>query len=406
MNEQKIWDYLINKIGNPFGVAGLMGNLYAESGLNPQNLQNSFEKKLGYTDKTYTEAVDSGKYTNFEHDSAGYGLAQWTYWSRKANVHDFAKRAGKSIGGLGMQLDFLYKELSEGYKGVLETLKNAKSVREASDCVLTKYERPKDQSQSVQIKRAEYGQSYYDSFTTKKEESDMAKKVFLGVGHGGSDPGAVKYIKEADVNLAMANACAEYLRANGVEVKMSRTKDENDPLAEEISECNAFDPDLAVDIHNNAGGGDGFEVYHYHKGGTSKTLAANIEAEVKKIGQNSRGLKTRLNSSGNDYYGFIRCIKAPSVICEGVFVDNKADAAQADTAAEQKAFGVAYAKGILKTLGINAKDPDASNNSANSNSNVIYRVQVGAYSVKANADAMAKKLKAAGFEAIIVEAKK
>ena len=180
----------------------------------------------------------------------------------------------------------------------------------------------------------------------------MAKKVFLGVGHGGSDPGAVKYIKEADVNLNMALACRDYLQANGVIVAMSRTKDENDPLTEEISECNTFNPDLAVDIHNNAGGGDGFEVYHCHKGGTSKTLAQNIEAEVKAIGQNSRGLKTRLNSSGSDYYGFIRCIKAPSIICEGVFVDNAADAAQADTLAEQRAFGIAYAKGILKTLGI------------------------------------------------------
>ena len=183
----------------------------------------------------------------------------------------------------------------------------------------------------------------------------MAKKVFLGVGHGGSDPGAVGYIKEADVNLNMALACRDYLQANGVTVKMSRTVDENDPLTEEIRECNAFNPDLAVDIHNNAGGGDGFEVYHYHKGGTSKTLAKNIEAEVKAIGQNSRGLKTRLNSSGSDYFGFIRCIKAPSIICEGVFVDNRADAAQADTLAEQRGFGIAYAKGILKTLGISYK---------------------------------------------------
>ena len=192
----------------------------------------------------------------------------------------------------------------------------------------------------------------------------MAKKVFLGVGHGGSDPGAVKYIKEADVNLNMALACRDYLQANGVTVKMSRTVDENDPLAEEIRECNAFSPDLAVDIHNNAGGGDGFEAYHYHKGGTSKTLAQNIEAEVKAIGQNSRGLKTRLNSSGSDYYGFIRCIKAPSIICEGVFVDNAADAAQADTLEEQRTFGIAYAKGILKTLGI--ADSGAGNSNAGS----------------------------------------
>ena len=177
-------------------------------------------------------------------------------------------------------------------------------------------------------------------------------KVFLGVGHGGSDPGAVSYLKEKDVNLNMALACRDYLVANGVEVKMSRTVDENDPLTEEIKECNAFNPDLAVDIHNNAGGGDGFEVF-YGIAGVGKPLAENLEAEIKAIGQNSRGCKTKLNSTGNaDYYGFIRQINCPSVIVEGVFVDNAADAAQADTLEEQKAFGVAYAKGILKTLGI------------------------------------------------------
>lgn len=182
-------------------------------------------------------------------------------------------------------------------------------------------------------------------------------KVFLGVGHGGSDPGAVGYIKEADVNLNMALACRDYLQANGVLVGMSRTKDENDDLNEEIRECNAYNPDLCVDIHNNAGGGDGAEIYYHHLGGRSKVLAQNIEAEIKAIGQNSRGCKTRLNSKGTaDYYGFIRNTKASSVIVEGVFVDNKADAAQADSLDEQKAFGIAIAKGILKTLGIEAKN--------------------------------------------------
>lgn len=82
-NEEKIWNYLQKQDMNPCGIAGLMGNLFAESGLNPQNLQNSCEKKLGYTDASYTAAVDNGSYTNFTKDSAGYGLAQWTYWLRK-----------------------------------------------------------------------------------------------------------------------------------------------------------------------------------------------------------------------------------------------------------------------------------------------------------------------------------
>lgn len=164
--EKIIWDFLMKKIGNPYGVAGLMGNLYAESALQPNNLQNTYEKKLGYTDASYTAAVDNGGYTNFVRDSAGYGLAQWTYWSRKENLLKYAQSKKKSIGDLTMQLEFLYKELSESYKSVLNTLKNAKNIRVASDAVLTKFERPANQSESVQVKRTTYGQKYYDKYAS------------------------------------------------------------------------------------------------------------------------------------------------------------------------------------------------------------------------------------------------
>jgi len=118
LNEKKIWDYLIDRIGNPCGVAGLMGNLYAESGLNPRNLQNSYERKLGLTDDSYTAGVDSGKYNarSFIHDSAGYGLAQWTYHTRKQKLLNFAKERGSSIGDLDMQLDFLWKKVRKKLK--------------------------------------------------------------------------------------------------------------------------------------------------------------------------------------------------------------------------------------------------------------------------------------------------
>lgn len=163
-NEEKIWNYLVGKGLSKAGAAGLMGNLYAESALNPQNLQNSYESKLGYTDSSYTAAVDSGSYNNFVRDSAGYGLAQWTYWSRKQNMLEFARAAGKSIGDLEMQLDFLFKELSEGYKSVLAVLKAATTVKAASDSVLLNFERPADQSDAVKAKRAGYGQTYYDKY--------------------------------------------------------------------------------------------------------------------------------------------------------------------------------------------------------------------------------------------------
>ena len=116
-NEKRIWEFLIDKLGNAFGTAGLMGNLYAESGLNPQNLQNTYEKKLDMTDASYTAAVDQGSYDNFVKDSAGYGLAQWTYWSRKQNLLNFAKERNASIGDLEMQIEFLWKELNGYIKG-------------------------------------------------------------------------------------------------------------------------------------------------------------------------------------------------------------------------------------------------------------------------------------------------
>lgn len=166
-NEEKIWNYLVGKGLSAAGAAGLMGNLYAESALNPKNLQNSYEKKLGYTDATYTTAVDNGSYSNFVHDSAGYGLAQWTFWSRKEGLLAFAQDAGKSIGDLEMQLDYLLKELTEGYKGVLDTLKTASDVQTASDSVLLDFERPADQSTAVKNKRAGYGQNYYKKYAGK-----------------------------------------------------------------------------------------------------------------------------------------------------------------------------------------------------------------------------------------------
>jgi hypothetical protein len=185
-----IWDYFKAKGLNDFGIAGLMGNLYAESGLKPTNLQNTYSKKLGYTDAEYTAAVDQGKYTNFVKDSAGYGLAQWTYWSRKQNLLDFAQSKNKSIGDLNMQLDFLYKELSEGYKNsVLKVLCEAKSVLEASNSVLLKFERPADQSETVQNRRAGFGQTYYDKYAGKpatEESSKPAPTPTTGTNTGGT----------------------------------------------------------------------------------------------------------------------------------------------------------------------------------------------------------------------------
>ena len=188
--------------------------------------------------------------------------------------------------------------------------------------------------------------------------------------------------------------CKDFLETHGVEVLMSRTTDENDPITDEINECNAFEPDLAIDVHSNSGRGDGFEAFYHYKGGLSKDLAENIESEVKKIGQNSRGCKTKLGSSGSDYYAFIRETICPAVICEGFFVDNETDVQIADSLEEQKAFGTAYAKGILRTLGISIKE---NSSQPESDKKAKYFVQVGAYSKRENAENQLQNAKNAGF---------
>lgn len=163
-NDEKIWNYLKSNGFNEFGTAGLMGNLYAESGLKPTNLQNSSEKKLGLTDDTYTAAVDNGDYQNFVKDGTGYGLAQWTYWSRKQNLLTFVRAKKTSIGDMETQLAFLVEELKQSYCSVYQILRTAGSVAEASNAVLLQFERPADQSTAVQKKRASYGQNYYEKF--------------------------------------------------------------------------------------------------------------------------------------------------------------------------------------------------------------------------------------------------
>ncbi len=174
----------------------------------------------------------------------------------------------------------------------------------------------------------------------------MTKRVFIGVGHGGSDPGVcANGLRESDVNLTMALAMKAELERHGVTVGISRIRDEDDRLAEEIRECNAFAPDLAVEVHNNAGGGDGFECYISGRNQTARQLAERIEKEVKGIGQNSRGVKV------STALGWVRQVKAPAVLCEGFFLDST-DRLIADTAEKQQRFGQAYARGVLAQLGI------------------------------------------------------
>lgn len=165
-NEKPIWDYLMNKLNNEYGVSGLMGNLFSESGLRPENLQNTYEKILGLSDTQYTDKVNNNTYINFVHDSAGYGLAQWTFWSRKDGLYKYAKSQNKPIQDRNIQLDWLWHELNTSYKGTLNILKNATSVKQASDEVLVNFEHPgavedPKRVDGVKAQRLEYSMTFY-----------------------------------------------------------------------------------------------------------------------------------------------------------------------------------------------------------------------------------------------------
>lgn len=179
-NDKQIWDFLKSQGLTDAGVAGLMGNLYVESGLLPNNLQNNGNAALGWTDEQYTTAVDNGTYTReqFINDGYGYGLPQWTFSGWKEDYYDSTKEKGVSIGDLTNNLEQLTKIIARDCKVVWETLKTATDVMTASTSVLVNFERPADQSDTTKTKRAAFGQQYYDEFVNVEEEEEMSYETF------------------------------------------------------------------------------------------------------------------------------------------------------------------------------------------------------------------------------------
>lgn len=180
MNEKVIWDCLLEKIGNEFGVAAVMGNLMAESSLNPRCVTNL--KKTGYPDVNhYILASDDGAH-DFAHDGAAFGLVQWCYHTRKAGLLEYAKATGRSVGHLQMQLEYLVKEMSTSYKTVWNAVLNSMNVRETSDIVMLKYEKPAGTSEAARQKRADYALKFLNEFSKvlqKPEETKPKQKMVL-----------------------------------------------------------------------------------------------------------------------------------------------------------------------------------------------------------------------------------
>ena len=181
----------------------------------------------------------------------------------------------------------------------------------------------------------------------------MAKRVYVGIGHGGYDSGAVgNGFKEKDLTLSIGKYCNERLKQYGIETKISRTTDCDSSINSKVTASNAFKADVCMDIHINAGGGDGSDVYYSHVSPNGKKLAQSIVDATLAIRQNTRGIKMRVDDDGTDYFGMIRMTDAPAVLVECAFIDNATDIQIINTEAKRKVFGYAIADGVAKYLGV------------------------------------------------------
>lgn len=391
MNEQQIFDYLVAAGMTKPGAAGLMGNLIAESGLRPNNLENGYERAIGMDDATYTAAVDSGIYGNFVHDSAGYGLAQWTYHTRKNDLLQYARKTGKSIGDMKMQLDFMIQEL-QSYRSVWAKLKTAAYVRDASDVVLTQYERPEDQSEGVKISRAAIGEGVLQrcasgsALQPQKEGRRFSPLATLFVDFGGT----------------LCNERTQ--RVIGITPHHGATVTD-DPVA--LAKSHRDHPERNASAQYYIGGGKicgGIpETERAWTSGSAQNDQARITIEVA-----NRTGDPDWKISDADY---VALVKLMADICLYYDITPHFDGTPNGTITIHKMFEATacpgkYLEGLIRN-GTLEKDVIAAMNGEiklePKLQETLYRVQVGAFKVKGNAAKRLAEIKAKKQEGIVVQ---
>jgi hypothetical protein len=138
MSNKTIYDQLRAVGMTAEGACGLMGNMQAESSMQANIAQRGMTT---LADDVYTAAADRGM-IDFVHDSVGYGLCQWTYWSRKQGLLSFAADSGVSVGDEDTQVQFCVKELREDFPNVWVVLTGSHDLYECARIVCLQYERP------------------------------------------------------------------------------------------------------------------------------------------------------------------------------------------------------------------------------------------------------------------------
>lgn len=218
-------------------------------------------------------------------------------------------------------------------------------------------------------------------------------RLCFDYGHGGGDPGATyNNRKESNDVLSLGIAVASEVRSHGVTVDETRTSDVTVSLNDRSAFENRNTYDYFISFHRNAFEPEkarGVEVYTYLNSGTkSESLAQRIQTSLVALGFVDRGVKEA-------NYHVLRETKAPAVLVEIGFIDNTGDNNQFDS--KRNEIVKAIAKAILAQVGINYIEPTAIPQ-PEVKGKTLYRVIVGAYSAKENADAQLAKAKSTGFK--------
>lgn len=231
-------------------------------------------------------------------------------------------------------------------------------------------------------------------------------KIVLDAGHGGKDSGAVgNGLQEKNLTLnivkKIGNLLAEY---KGVDIIYTRTDDRFIELSERAAIANKAKADFFLSVHINAGGGTGFESYVYNGNVSAKTIAYQnvIHGEiVRAIGNVTDRGKKRAN------YAVLRETKMPAILTENLFIDNTNDAAKLKS--EQFLLQIAHGhvEGIVKAFGLKKKSVANTQTKTNVEQNAaqgkLYRVQVGAFSDRKNAERLAEELQKKGYPVYITD---
>ena len=204
---RKIWKYFTSKGWSDEGVAGLLGNIEKESYVQCVMVEGDlhdpkFKKSIAYTEAADSAETEAEMKEHFIRDGRGYGLCQWTYYTRKRGLLNYARSLGKSVGDPDVQISFLFEELEGGKnaihilnkKGMLKKVKNATSVKAATDIILLYFEAPGtvqtylnsngkiDGGHTKELnERAGYAQYWFNKFHNAK--LDSADDVPSSIAH-------------------------------------------------------------------------------------------------------------------------------------------------------------------------------------------------------------------------------